>query len=110
MHAPAVRLDIFGWGATAHPNDDGPREDRVGQVAEACERDGTIGWDFFCLDELATGDTATSNGAAPVTGIEQTADLLVVLGFRPEDGVDLVEQDRRPAFLGSDLAEQIRRR
>jgi hypothetical protein len=39
-----------------------------------------------------------------MAGVDECAQVLVVLGLRAEDGVDLVEQDRRP--LGLDHTEQ----
>ena len=56
-------------------------EDRVGQAAEPGEGDGAVGLDLFGLDGLALDDTPARLGAPPVTGIEEAADLFVVLGL-----------------------------
>ena len=44
-----------------------------------------------------------------MSGVEEAADLLVVLGPRPEDRVDLVEQDGRAAVQVGHGPEQRRR-
>ena len=86
-------------GARAsHPHDDRPGQDRVGQSAEPGQRDGAVRGYLLGLDDLALDDAPAGDGAAAVPGVEQPADLLVVLRLRPEHGVDLVVQDRRRAL------------
>src|SRR5438132_952926 len=93
MHSAAVRFDPLLRRAAPHANDDRAREDRVGQVPQPGERHGAVGRKLLRRDRLALYDTTPSHSTAPMAGIEDPADLFVLLGLRPEQGVDLVEQD-----------------
>ena len=93
--AAAIRLDGLSRCAPPHPDDNRSRHQRIGKPAQARERNGAVSGYLLGLDDLAAHDATASHRAAPMPGIQQPADLLVVLRLRPEYGVDLVIQDRR---------------
>ena len=76
-----------------HRDDHGPVEDGVGQVADSREGTRCERWrldDFDCFaDDLA----AVDGGVAAVSGVDQAAELFVLLGdAQAEVGVGFVEQ------------------
>src|SRR5215510_16367996 len=96
-------LDLLSGGAATHSDDDGPRHDRVGEIAEPGERHSRIGRDFLGDNGFPLHSTAACNAAAPMASIQQSSDFLVLLRLRSEYGVDLVKEDRRQALFGGDL-------
>ena len=67
-----------------------------------------IGGDFLGHDLLAPDHAPAGYGAAAMAGVEESANLFILLRLGAEHRVDLVEQDRG-AFLATNLAEEIGR-
>ena len=82
---------------------------RVWQVVKAGQGYRAIGREFLGEDNLSPDDAPAGDGPAPMSGVEQPANVLVVLGPWSKDGVDLVVEDGRRSGFVSHLAEQIRR-
>lgn len=93
------------WRAAFHRDDDGPIKDRVGQVADAGKGAGGVGRELDGADGLAGDLGAVNGGAAAVAGVDQAAQLFVLLrDADAEIGVALVEQQCR-LFVGDDAVE-----
>src|SRR5215211_6993941 len=93
------RLDSLIRGAAAHPHDDGASEDGIGQVAQPGQCHGAVGRVLDGFDGLAAHDTAACDGALTVARIEQATHVLVLPRLGAEDGVDLIEENRRSASV-----------
>jgi hypothetical protein len=109
-HAPPKRRDLLTSGPATHPDDDGAGQDGIGQVAESGQCHGAIGRVLDRFYALALDDTAAGNGALAVSRVEQTAHILMLPRPRPEDGVDLVIENRGTSLWIIHLAKDVGRR
>jgi hypothetical protein len=90
--AGAVGVDVFAGGAPAHSDDHGPVHDGVRQVPDAGQHGHGEGVELL---GGAAGDVPAEHGpVALVAGVEQAAQVLVVVGLlsgAPE-GIGLIDQ------------------
>ena len=93
MVAATVGLDALGAQAPAHADDDRARQQGVGQPAQPGHRHRRIDRRVFRRDIRAVHDAAPIGRAAPVTGIDEASNVLVLFGLRSEDRIDLVKGD-----------------
>src|SRR5262249_40071898 len=107
VDAPSPRFDLLIWCASTHPKDDSARHDGVGQIAQTSQGDCAVRWYFLRFHLLADDDTSAGDGAFAVSGIEESSYLLILLGLRTKDRVDLVIQDGGPTFLRSHLSKEV---
>jgi hypothetical protein len=92
-------------GGAAHPKDDRPRQDGVGQPAEPRQCDSAVCRDLLGL-YLFTNDNASPGDCSfAVPCIEQLSNLLVIFRLRAEHGVDFIKEDSRPSAVVRPLAE-----
>jgi len=81
VNPAAICHHLFPWATPAHADDDGATEDRIGEPSETGQRHGAVGRDLLGHHLLAVHDASTGNGTAPMTGIKQPPDFLVLLGL-----------------------------
>ena len=106
LFAAPELFGLFSRLTPLHSDNDRARQYGVGEPSDSGQRHGAIGRDFLGENLFTAHDTAASNGAAPMSGIEQAANFLIVLCLRPKHGVDFVKQNRAAALLAH-LSEKI---
>ena len=108
--ATAERLDALAGRPPTHADDDRPCQDRIGEIAEARYSDGAVCGDLLSLYHLTADHAPTGDGTAAMPCVQQATEFLVVPRLRPEDRVNLVEEDSGPPLRVRDLTKKIGRR
>ena len=98
-------LDQLTGRPAAHPHDDAARKDGVGKPVQPRQRNRAVSRNFLGLDRRSPNNAGAGDPSAAMPGVQQSADFLVILSLRAEDGVDPVKENGRSSVFVGDLAE-----